>query len=194
MKKTILIISILLITLSTQDSAFSQEAKPVAQNPSASAITAKPNKNKTLDVKNPLGVAYAENIISKTELYIKSNNYISAKQTLDLISEWVSDAAEYHADIFKSIKKTENADIQANIERDLAIKFATMRDKILYLNAKILVHNGDYKNAVSNLVEVIKSQPNTELGFQSYKILQNIGFTYSVDTIQVKTDPIQPTE
>lgn len=148
--------------------------------------------NKTSDVNNQLGVTYAENSIKKAESSIKSNNFSTARQNIDSVNQWVSDATEYHTDLFKTLKKLENADAQANIERDLAIKFATMRDKLLFLQAQVLIHDGLKRKAVENLVEVMKSQPNSDLGFQAYKILQDIGFTYSIESVPVKTEVIQP--
>lgn len=148
--------------------------------------------NLTVDAKNQLGTIYAENSIKKAEYSIKSNNFSAAKQTIDSVNQWISDAAEYHTDLFKTLKKIENADAQASIERDLAIKFATMRDKILFLQAQVFIHDGQKKNAVENLVNVVKSQPTSELGFQAYKILRDIGFTYGIESVPVKTDVIQP--
>ena len=90
----------------------------------------------TIDAKNMLGSAYAENSIKKTEAYIKANNYAAAKQTLNTVNQWVSDAAEYHTELFKTLKKVDNADAQANIERDLAIKFGFYRRKFIYTTDK----------------------------------------------------------
>ncbi len=179
MKKIILI---LIIFLTMENFSYAQ---PIPSMPQTSPPI-------TNDIKNPLGTAYAENSIKKIESFIKSNNYTAAKQTLDSINQWVSDATEYHTNLLKSLRGLENADAQASIERELAIKFANMRDKLLFLNAKILIYNGQKQKAVPNLVEVVKSQPNSELGFQSYKILQEIGFTYGVNSIKIKTDIIQP--
>ena len=180
MKKTVLILTIF---LSMTNFAYAQEAGQLQQKVSV---------NKTTDAKNTLGTAYAENSIKKTESYIKSNNFAAAKQTLNTVTQWVSDAVEYHTDLFKTLKKVENADAQANIERDLAIKFATMRDKIWFLQAQIYIHDGQKREAVENLVDVVSSQPTSELGFQAYKLLQSIGFTYGVDSTPIKTDVIQP--
>ena len=180
MKKTILIcIFSLLIT----NFACAQEVGQLQKKVSV---------NITTDAKNTLGTAYAENSIKKTESYIKANNYTAAKQTLNTVNQWVSVAAEYHTDLFKTLKKVENADAQANIERGLAIKFATMRDKIWFLQAQIYIHDGQKREAVENLVDVVSSQPTSELGFQAYKLLQNIGFTYGVGSTPIKTDVIQP--
>jgi len=146
----------------------------------------------TDDVKNQIGPAYAESMVQKIESNIKNNNYSQAKQQLAEISQWVSDATEYHTDLFKTLKKLDKADAQANIERDLAIKFATMRDKILFLQAQVQVHNGDKKTAVDNLVEVVKSQPSSDLGFKAYNLIKTIGFSYGVEAVPVSTDTVKP--
>lgn len=182
MKKTALILTVIMAATMP---AFAQEASLVQQKASV---------NITAEINNPVGTAYAENAVKKAEAYIKSNNYAAAKQILEPIALWVSDAAEYHTDLFRTLKKLDNADAQANIERDLAIKFATMRDKISFLQAQVYVHNGQKRNAVENLVDVVKSQPDSELGFQAYKLLQGIGFTYGVDSVPVKTDVIEPAQ
>ena len=180
MKKAALIC---IFSLLVANSVYAQQVNQTVNKASVTLVN---------NAKNQLGTAYAENSIKKAESNIKSNNYPAAKQTIDSINQWISDAAEYHTDLFKTLKKIENADAQANIERDLAIKFAVMRDKVLFLQAQILIHDGQKRAAVENLVEVMNSQPNTELGFQSYKLLQDIGFTYGVDSQPVKTDIIQP--
>ena len=138
MKKTALILTIFLLVA---NSVYAQEAGQSQQK--ASIITN--------DAKNTLGTAYAENSIKRTESYIKVNNFAAAKQTLDTVNQWVSDAAEYHTELFKTLKKVDNADAQANIERELAIKFATMRDKIWFLQAQIYIHDGLKREAVMNI-------------------------------------------
>ena len=180
MKKTILIC---LFSLLITNFACAQESGQLNQKVIANVIT---------DAKNTLGTTYSENSIKKAEDFIKSNNYAAAKQTVDSVSQWVSDAAEYHTALFKTLKKVENSDVQANIERDLAIKFATMRDKLLFLQAQIFIHSGQKREAVDNLSAVVNSQPTSELGFKAYKLLQNIGFTYGVEILPIKTDVIQP--
>lgn len=140
---------------------------------------------------NPLGTAYAENKTKKAETAVETNDYVSAKKTLNEIKETVFDATEYHTELFMTLRKTENATAQAEIERNLAIKFASLRDRILFLEAKIYIHDSELNKAVKNLVETVKSQPDTELGFKAYKLLQKIGFTYGVDTIKIKTDVIE---
>lgn len=136
---------------------------------------------KVYDQNNPLGVAYMENVLDKAEFYIEEEDFESAKESIDLISEWVYDATEYHTDLFKTLKKLENSNAQADIERKLAIQFAVLRDKALFLEAQVLLNNGEKMQAVENLVEVVRSQPTTDLGFKAYETLQEIGFTYKIE-------------
>lgn len=135
---------------------------------------------KVYDPDNTIGIAYIENTIKKAEFYLEEGDFDSAGQELNHISEWVYDATEYHTDLFKTLKNVENSDAQANIERDLAIQFAVLRDKTLFLESKVNLANGNKKQAVQKLVEVVRSQPSTDLGFKAYEKLQEIGFTYKI--------------
>ncbi len=133
------------------------------------------------DPKNKLGITYIENIIRKAEFYLEEEDFDSAKQALDKISEWVYDATEYHTDLFKTLKNIENSEAQANVERNLAIQFAILRDRALFLESKVHIANGKQKQAVEKLVEIVRSQPKTDLGFKAYETLQEIGFTYKIE-------------
>jgi len=138
-------------------------------------------KYKVYDPQNPVGIIYVENVIDKAEFYIEESDFDSAKQVLDGVSEWIYDATEYHTDLFKTLNNLENSEAQADIERNLAIQFAILRDKALFLESKVFLANGKKREAVKNLVEVVRSQPSTDLGFKAYETLQEIGFTYRVE-------------
>jgi hypothetical protein len=190
MNKKLLVLTALLISLPVSAQQLVQPQVIPAKAPVVNNIN-NPQKNKTIDPKNIVGTVFAENSIKKIDYDIKTNNFSSAKKNADSISEWISDAAEYHTDLFKTLKRIQNADAQANIERDLAIKFAMMRDKLTFLEAQILIHDGQFREAVDKLVQVIKSQPDSDLGFKAYKKLQEIGFSFGVELLPVKTEPIQ---
>ena len=149
---------------------------------------------KTDDINNPLGTAYIEKEINKTEGYIKTNNYEEAEKLINSIKDWVFDATEHHTELFMTLRKVEKAQNQAEIERKLAIKFASFRDKVLFTQAQIFIHKGETRKAVDNLVEIVRSQPDSELGFQSYNKLIELGFTYGVDSIEVKSKVIEHAE
>lgn len=147
----------------------------------------------TDNINNPVGIAYAENVIKKTESYIKTKNFVAAQKTLDEVYDWIMNAAEYHTDLFMTLRKVDTAQAQSEIERNLAIKFASVRDNTLFLQAQIYINQGLKYKAVKNLVEIVRSQPDSELGFKAYKKLQEIGFTYGVEAVPVKSNVIQHT-
>lgn len=152
-------------------------------------IEKKQKSIKVYDPQNTLGVTHVENTIDKAEFYIEEEDFDSAKSALASISEWVYDATEYHTDLFKTLNKLENSEAQADIERNLAIQFAVLRDKTLFLESQVHLANGDKKRAVENLVEVVRSQPSTDLGFKAYETLQEIGFTYKIEYEMIKDKP-----
>ena len=133
------------------------------------------------DPNNILGVRYAENAVKKAEFYVEEGDIQSAQEALKSIGDWIYKATEYHTDLYQALTKVNNSEVQADIERDLAIQFAVLRDRTLFLESKVFLANGKKREAVENLVEVVRSQPGTELGFKAYKSLQDIGFTYKLE-------------
>lgn len=138
------------------------------------------------DPNNPLGVIYAENLVNKAEFYMEEGDTKAAQESIKQISEWISTATEYHTDLYRALKKVNNSEIQADTERDLAVKFAVLRDRILFQESKILIANGNKKQAVKNLVEIVQSQPSTDLGFKAYEALQKLGFCCKIEFEMVK--------
>jgi hypothetical protein len=69
------------------------------------------------------------------------------------------------------------------LERDLALKFAIYRDQVIYQLALLDIEDKKTQKAVEKLVNVVRSQPKTQLGFSAYQVLQEIGFTYKVQIV-----------
>ena len=129
---------------------------------------------------NPIGLRASEEKVNEAYDLIKQHKYAQAKPVLKKETEWLIEATEYHTSLFKILRNIENATSQADIERDLALRYAVLRDKALYLSAMISIKNRNPKDAVKKLVDVVLSQPKTKLGFDAYEQLQKIGFTYKV--------------
>ncbi len=155
-----------------------EETMPEVKNPQTEKIV---RPKVVYDPENTLGVVYAENAVEKIEFYIEEEDMQSARETLEQVKNWVYKATEYHTDLYKALNSVNNSEVQANMERELAIKFAVLRDRALFLEAKVLLAEGNKKEAAENLVEVVRSQPGTELGFKAYQALQEIGFTYKIE-------------
>lgn len=139
--------------------------------------------NKTVNkiVSNPdnkLGLTWAENSIIKIEHLISSNKIEEAKINAIQLESWLLDATEYHTELYKTLRSVEHAKFQADIERDLALSFAILRDKAEYQMAIIYIKENQPIKAVEKLVNVVKSQPRTDLGMNAYNKLLDIGFSY----------------
>lgn len=182
-------------------SIFSKKEKEPDENKKDEKLEAKVEESEkkiqpkiVYDPENPLGAVYAENAVSKIEFYVEEGDLDSAREELDKINDWIYKATEYHTDLYRALNKAKNSEVQANIERELAIKFAVLRDRTLYLGSKVLLANGKKQEAVKNLVEVVRSQPNTELGFKAYRSLQEIGFTYKLEYQTVEEESEEETK
>ncbi|NLF83633.1 MAG: hypothetical protein GX568_06585 [Candidatus Gastranaerophilales bacterium] len=143
---------------------------------------------------NPLGITFAENTLKKASFYLGEKDYESAAAEVNSILRWIEDATEYHTELYQTLNKLENSEVQAGIERELAIKFAVLRDKALLLSAKVDIANKNKRKAVKNLVEVVRSQPSTDLGFEAYQLLQKIGFTYKAEYETIEAPATQDTQ
>lgn len=130
--------------------------------------------------KNQLTPAYAENQIERITALIKTHKLTTVQPEIEPLMDWLNDATEYHTNLFKVLKDIENAQAQADMERDLALKFAIMRDNAAYQAALLYIDTGKPRKAVGYLVDIVRSQPSTELGFKAYSTLQNLGFTGKV--------------
>lgn len=141
-------------------------------NPAAQSMISNPT--------NPVGLAYPYQELDKSLELLKKNDIVNAKKIVQPLSEWLTEMTEYHIQLFKKLNDLDDAKNQAQIEKKIALNSALLRDKAYYQLGLIALAEKDYKKTVKYLIEVIKSQPQTELGLKSYEILQQIGFTDKV--------------
>lgn len=129
---------------------------------------------------NKLGLAYPYQQLEKSTEMLKAKDLAGAKKLVEPLSEWLTSATEFHIQLFKKLNDIESAKNQAQVEKRLALDSALLRDKAYYQLALIYLAENKNKEAIKYFIEVIKSQPKTELGMKSYEILQQIGFTEKV--------------
>jgi len=132
---------------------------------------------------NPIGLIYAEDAINKTMTLMQNNRLTEAKAVIVPLADWLEDATEFHTNLYKALKDIDTAKSQADLERSLALKSAILRDKAIYQLSLLYIEEKNPKKAVPKLVDVVRSQPKTQLGFSAYQVLQQIGFTYKVQMI-----------
>ncbi len=171
------------VVQSVQPVVKTETVKPQTVQNAAKTETVKtePPKQKImpiLDPKNQLSLVYSEAMINKTYDLIRKNKLDDAKATIEPTYTWLNDATEFHTGLYKVLKDIDTAQTQADLERDLALKYAILRDKAGYQLALLYIEDNKPKEAVKKLVDIVRSQPTTKLGFESYQVLQEIGFTY----------------
>ncbi len=136
------------------------------------------------DPTNPLGFTDAENRLRNVMTLIENNRIYEAKSTLVPLRQWLVDSTEAHINLYKVLNTVSSAKAQAELEKQLALEFAQLRDQSMLEMGKIYIAEKDYQKAVKELTEVIKSQPRSQLGIRSYELLQEIGFTQKLQLTQ----------
>ena len=165
----------------TPSSGTTQNFKPVPAQPKVEELKGTPKaKSLVADPKNKLGLAYPYIQLEKSKELLKKKDIAGAKVIVEPIAKWLTDLTEYHIQLFKKLNNIDTAKNQAQVEKKLALDAALLRDKAFYQLALKYLGENKEKEAVKYFIEVIKSQPKTELGMKSYEILQQIGFTEKV--------------
>ncbi len=126
---------------------------------------------------NPLGLAMAVDQIKAIELMIKEKRFDDARNKLLPLRQWLIDCTEAHIGLYTTLNKIPTARGQSELEKQLALEFAQLRDRAMFTLGLLYVEEKDNKHAVKELVEVIKSQPKSKTGIIAYELLQEIGFT-----------------
>lgn len=136
------------------------------------------------DPTNPLGFTDAENRLRNVMTLIENNRIYEAKSSLVPLRQWLVDSTEAHINLYKVLNTVSSAKAQAELEKQLALEFAQLRDQSMLEMGKIYIAEKEYHKAVKELTEVIKSQPRSQLGIRSYELLQEIGFTQKLQLTQ----------
>ncbi len=136
------------------------------------------------DPANPLGLMDALNKLKYVDTLVKENRMVEARSTLIPLRQWLIDATEAHINLYQALSKLPSAKAQAELEKQLALEFALLRDRSMLELGKVYIAEKEHKKAVKELVEVIKSQPSSQMGVASYQLLQQIGFTEKLQLAQ----------
>jgi hypothetical protein len=126
---------------------------------------------------NGLGLVDPQNKLNAAAAAVDRKDYATARAILGPLRSSLVDTTEAHINLFKALDNVSTARTQAELEKQLALQFAMMRDKAMYQSARVAIAEHDYRSAIKDLVEVIKSQPRSDLGLKAYNLLQEIGFT-----------------
>lgn len=140
------------------------------------------------DPKNPLGITTSAQKLNEAASLITQKKYQEAANILNPLKDWLIDATEAHINLHKTLKNIPSAQVQAELEKQLALQFALLRDKAFFQLGMLAVGQEDYSTAIKNLSRVIQSQPRSPMGAQAYEVLQKIGFTERIQLREDKKD------
>jgi hypothetical protein len=150
----------------------------VIEPPMVSEDNPPPPKPVRLDqADNPLGLADSRARLKVCGSHVDAKRYEQAESCLIPLRQWLIDSTEGHISLYKTLSNLPSARVQAEFEKQVALEFAKMRDQAFYRLAQVNVAQNQPRKAVRDLVDIVKSQPKSELGLKAYELLQTIGFT-----------------
>ena len=132
------------------------------------------------DQNNTLGLIYSVKKLEEATKLVNEGKNNDAEKLLLEISEWLTTVTEYHFNLFQVFNKSSNSSAftsQGKLEKAHALDFGNLRDQSYFLLAKVYINQNKLKDAMKLLVDIVKSQPETELGKEAYKTLQTIKFS-----------------
>lgn len=136
------------------------------------------------DINNPLGFSSALLKLKKYSTLVDAKAYNTARPGLIQLRQDLVDLTEAHIELYKTLKKVSSASNQAQLEKELALQFAMLRDKAMVQTAKVYLAEKNYIKGVKELTDVVKSQPKSQLGLYAYELLQEAGFTEKLQIAQ----------
>lgn len=136
------------------------------------------------DPTNPLGLMDAQLRLKKFAGMVDAKRFEEAKPGLLQLRQFLVDLTEAHIGLYKTLNQLPSARGQAELEKELALQFAQLRDRAMMETAKVYIAEKEYSRAVKELTEVVKSQPRSKMGLRSYEMLQEIGFTEKLQLTQ----------
>ncbi len=129
------------------------------------------------DPSNELGLIYSVKKLEEATKLIENNNLNDAEILLASIKDWLTEAAEHHYSLFQTLSKNYKNQNISKIEKAHALDFANLRDQSYFLLAKVYIGQNKLKPAIKLLLDIIKSQPDSELSQKAYKLIQDIKFS-----------------
>lgn len=179
--KVIIVQSILSLSLVVANEAVAQ-----GQSAPLPGVTSQANRPGSLSAYQqlPLNVGDAQQRIDDLKNLVKDSRPAQAADVVQQMGEWLADMAEAHQKLSRAFSKLEASKAQAESERQLALKFAGLKNQVMLLKADILIRQSRYPEALGPLVDIVVAEPHSQVGKEAYKKLKEIGFS---EAPEVKT-------
>ena len=129
------------------------------------------------DFQNQLGLIYSVKKIEDASGLIKAGNIQEAEKLLLISKDWLTEATDYHYALSQALSKQLKTAFASKIEKAHTLDFAQTRDQCYFLLSKVYIIQGKLQEAIKLLVDIVKSQPDSQIGLEAYKLLQEIKFS-----------------
>lgn len=115
--------------------------------------------------------------VNQAEDLFKAGQIKEAHSLVSQLRPLLSEFTEMHSQLYESLKDDNASKLTAEQEKKQTIEFAKLRDRANYLSGMISLKQGNNREAVKHLVQVVNSQRTTGLGEKAYQSLRDIGFS-----------------
>lgn len=133
---------------------------------------------------NPLGIANARKRLHSSAKLLEEKKFTEAGDILVPLKEWLVKSTEAHIALYKALNNVPSARAQAELEKQVALDFARMRDISFLQMGQFYIGQNQKTDAIPLLIEVVKSQPRGDIGLKAYSLLQEIGFTQKLQLLE----------
>lgn len=107
------------------------------------------------------------------------------KDSIYALSEWLQDVADAHWRMYKAFEKIDSAKAQANKEKEIGLRFSSLKNRAKLLKADLLIKQNRYPEALGPLVEIVTAEPTSATGQDAYKRLVDMGFSEQVAHVEL---------
>jgi len=107
------------------------------------------------------------------------------KDNIFNLCEWLQECADAHWKMYQSFDKLPGTKVQAKQEKETALKFSRLKNRARLLKADLFIKENRYPEALGPLVEIVTSEPTTDLGQAAYKRLIDMGFSDQVSSLEL---------
>lgn len=157
----------------TQAGGPARQAAPGASNPASLyhslPLNAEEARIKLEELSNRLSVSRPEDV----------------QNSIYALSDWLQDVADAHWKMYKAFEKIDTAKAQANKEKEIGLKFSSLKNRAKLLKADLFIKQNRYPEALGPLVEIVTAEPTSATGQDAYKRLVDMGFSEQVAHVEL---------
>lgn len=115
------------------------------------------------------------------------------KENIFNLCEWLQECADAHWKMYLSFDKLPGTKVQAKQEKETAVKFSRLKNRARLLKADVYIKENRYPEALGPLVEIVTSEPTSDLGQAAYKRLTDMGFSDQISSLELAQKEVKGT-